>query len=421
MSPGGSASGLVRCCCCQQACHVTCLPAALRQQYLIQTTAAEAPTPATTKATKGKQAAKGPQGSKQQQEQQQQVMFDPYFCSPSCQQVARDLAERCAQGLVQVDALADGTPVCWQLIQPAAVAAALLPPPEAAAAAVAAAFAGSPVQSPPKVDLTPCRNRSAAASGRGSGAGTSSDPAAAAAAVGLLGSGVAPGYTKQQALVLSQVLRDVQQLMQQQLGPAWEVRAFLDTLPWIISGLRCNTPGGLLDLSHFHVAVLWVGSTVSAAALLQVHGTALLEVSLAATLGELQHKQLGRLLISCVERFAQETCKVKHAWMPALGGVVKPCVGVSVLPSWDIPDGVKEYISLTPSSSLKLLGLSQNEQVSTAVASAAGASGGAAQEQQQQVANAQQQTPRDLMSCWALQLRYGPAPSVVDWLQVTLC
>lgn len=392
VSPSGSSSsGLVRCCCCQQACHVTCLPTALSQQYLQQ---AAAPTPQkSSKASRTKKTG-------QQQQAQQQLLLEPYFCSPACQQVASHVAQRCAQGLVQVDALADGTPVCWQLIQPAAVAAALLPPSEAAAAVVAASFAGSPVKSPPKAVFTPGKKRP----------GKATAAVSPAPAIGLLGTGIAPAYSRSQAEVLAQVLRDVQQLMQQQLGPAWEVRTFQDTLPWIISGLRCNTPGGLVDLSHFHVAALWVGSTLSAAALVRLHGTAMLEVSLAATLEQLQHKQLGRLLVSCVERFALETCKVRQAWMPALGGVVKPCVGVSVLHSWERPAGVREPMQLSPRCSLKLLGLKVEDYAAPADAGSSG--------QQQQVLNSQQQTPKDLKSCWALQLRYGPAPSVIDWLQV---
>eukprot|EP00775_Hariotina_reticulata_P010550 gene10550-10710_t len=51
-----------------------------------------------------------------------------------------------------------------------------------------------------------------------------------------------------------------------ELGPAWEVRSSDDVLPWILGGLRQVTPGGLLDLSHCHVALLWLGSTLASAA-----------------------------------------------------------------------------------------------------------------------------------------------------------
>jgi hypothetical protein len=231
---------------------------------------------------------------------------------------------------------------------------------------------------------------------------------------GLLGTGIAPGYSQQQAQVLAQVLRDVLLLLTQQLGPAWEVRSFQDTLPWVVAGLRQNTPGGLLDLSHFHVAVLWVGSTLASAALLRLHGPAVLEVSLAGTLQQLQRKRLGRLLVGCIEQFALETCGVQQAWMPALGGVVKPAVGLSVLPSWQREPGMRDGLVLAPGNSLQLLGLDEVRPSSEGVETAGSSSDSDGEQGHAQ----QQQQPKDLKACWALQLKYGPAPSVDDWMQL---
>jgi hypothetical protein len=350
---------------------------------------------------------KASRGKIQQQQQQQQRVLEPYFCSERCQQVARHMAEQCAKGVVQVDALADGTPVSWQLIQPAAVAAALAPTP-AAARGQADASAGAKAALTAAATLTPPK------AGK-----PSSNSAAAAAAVGLLGTGIAAGYSQQQAQVLAQALRDVLLLLSQQLGPAWEVRSFQDTLPWIVGGLRHNTPGGMLDLSHFHVAVLWVGSTVASAALLRLHGAAVLELTLAATMPQLQRKRLGRLLVSCIERFALETCGVQQAWMPALGGVVRPSVGLSVLPTWQREADSREGLVLAAGSSLQLLGLTNVKLASEGV-EAAGSSSSSDSDGEQGSKNAQQQQqqPKDLKACWALQLKYGPAPSVDDWMQL---
>jgi hypothetical protein len=231
-----------------------------------------------------------------------------------------------------------------------------------------------------------------------------------------LGTGVAPAYTQQQAQVLAQVLRDTQRLMAAQLGPVWEVRTYQHCLPWLLSGLRQPTPGGLLDLSNIHVAVLWIGSTLAAAALVRVHGGeagGVLEVTLVATSPLLQHRRLGRMLVGAVERFAMEACKVKQAWMPALGGVVRPCVGVSVLPGWEREDGVRGRLQLAPGCSTKLLGLDVSSG-SSAGGAAAGSSGQAAED-------AAQKVPKGVASCWALKLSYGRAANVTDWLQLTTC
>jgi hypothetical protein len=227
---------------------------------------------------------------------------------------------------------------------------------------------------------------------------------------------VAPAYTLQQAVVLAQVLRDAQQLMSDQLGPAWEVRTYQHCLPWLLSGLRQPTPGALLDLSHFHVSILWVGSTLAAAALLRVHGSeggGVLEVTLAATTPLLQHRRLGRMLVAAVERFALEGCRVKQAWMPALGGVVKPCVGVSCLPGWQIDDGVRGRLQLAPGCSTKVLGFDSSSG-SSARGAAAGSRGQAAED-------AAQKVPKGVASCWALKLSYGRAGNTADWLQLTKC
>lgn len=316
---GSSTAGAIRCCRCQQACHISCLPAALHQQYAGEP-AQPSPKPP-GKSSKAGRGRKEQETEREQQNHEKQQLVDPYFCSPSCQQIATHLAQRCALGVVQVDALTDGTPVAWQLIQPAAVAAALTAPAAAGAegtikdvAAAQTAVAGAPPE--------------AVQTGKPAPGSAGSTPP-----VGLLGTGVAAGYSGAQAEVLAQVLRDVLRLLSRQLGAAWEVRTYQDALPWLLGGLRQQTPGGLLDLSHFHVAVLWVGSTLAASSLLRLHGPAVLEVSVAATQEELQHRQLGRMLVACVERFALETCRVSQAWMPALGGAVKPCVGECWQPS----------------------------------------------------------------------------------------
>jgi hypothetical protein len=240
-------------------------------------------------------------------------------------------------------------------------------------------------------------------------------PPAPVPATALLGTGIAPAYTQQQAQVLAQVLRDTQQLMAVQLGPVWEVRTYQHCLPWLLSGLRQPTPGGLLDLSNMHVAVLWIGSTLAAAALVRVHGgeAGVLEVTLAATSPFLQHRRLGRMLVGAVERFAMESCQVKQVWMPALGGVVRPCVGVSVLPGWEWEDGVRGRLQLAPGCSTKLLGLD--------VSSGASAGGAAAGSNGQAAEDAAQKVPKGVASCWALKLSYGRAANVTDWLQLTKC
>jgi hypothetical protein len=417
----------IRCCSCQRACHVACLPDEVQQQLLAWAAAPQDSTDRDqNKAAPGGKRIRSPRGKKQQskqdQEEEQQRLqqqqekerlsrpIPAYFCSAGCKQTATALAKQCAQGLVQLDALPDGTPMCWQLIQPAAVAAALAAAPQPAASSGASAAAADAAGD--------------AATGGAAGARAkladvfagAADPPAPVPPSALLGTGVAPAYTLQQAVVLVQVLRDTQQLMSDQLGPAWEVRTYQHCLPWLLSGLRQPTPGVLLDLSHFHVAVLWVGSTLAAAALLRVHGSeggGVLEVTLAATTPLLQHRRLGRMLVAAVERFALEGCRVKQAWMPALGGVVKPCVGVSVLPGWQIDDGVRGRLQLAPGCSTKVLGLDSSSGSSAGVA-AAGSRGQAAED-------AAQKVPKGVASCWALKLSYGRAGNTADWLQLTKC
>ena len=364
--------------------------------------------------------------SKQEQEEQQRVQQEQeqarlkrpvpaYVCSAGCRQTAVELAKRCAMGVTQIDSLPDGTPVCWQLIQPAAVAAALAAPaspgedssPPAGAGAAAAAAAAD-VASEPSDSVGEAR------SVLGESFAGAVPPPAPLPASALLGTSAAPAYTHTQAAVLAQVLQDTQELLAVQLGPVWEVRTHQHCLSWLLSGLRQPTPGGLLDLSGMHVAVLWVGCTLAAAALLRVHGgegDGVLEVTLAATSPILQHRRLGRALIGAVERFAMESCKVKQAWMPALGGVVKPCVGVSVLPGWERGDGVRGRLQLAPGCSAKILGLA------CSIGSSVG--GAAAGSSSQAAEDAAQKVPKGVASCWALKLSYGRAANVTDWLQLT--
>jgi hypothetical protein len=134
--------------------------------------------------------------------------------------------------------------------------------------------------------------------------------------------------------------------------------------------------------------------------------------------------QLGRLLLSCVERFALETCKVKQAWMPALNNVAKPSTGLSLLPTWDWQPGLRKQLQLAQACSVNILGLS------TALAAAGSSEGGSSssnhtpkeqqQEQQQQQQQQQQQSlcHKDAQTCWGNHLKYGPAPSVADWMQL---
>jgi hypothetical protein len=238
----------------------------------------------------------------------------------------------------------------------------------------------------------------------------------------LLGTGNAPGYSHAQAVVLLQVLRDAQELMSTQLGPAWEVRAFDDALPWLLSGLRQPMRGGvLLDLSHFHAALLWVGSTLSAAALLRVLGGSeggVLEVSLVASARQLQDLRLGGLLMAAVERFALQHCKVKQAWMPALGGVVRPCVGLSLLPVWEKAHGARERLQPAPGSSTAVLGL---RGISPAEAAArAGGPRRPGWPPKHLIAElAAQRVPKGVDACWAGKLGYGKAASLAEWLALT--
>jgi hypothetical protein len=429
-----SGDNYIRCCCCQRACHIKCLP--LEQQQLMAASQAATRQDSTdrdqAKAGRGAKRLRSPRGkkqpSKQQQEEEQQQEAQerlsrpvpPFFCSPGCKQTATALAQRCALGAVQLDALPDGTPICWQLIQPAAVAAAL-----AAGAAAPASNADADAAADTAADTTAEAPAAADAAGQSAAeartaladafAGADPPPAPVPASA-LLGTGTGPAYTQQQAHVLAQVLRDAQHLLAVQLGPVWEVRTFQHCLPWLLSGLRQPTPGGLLDLSHMHLAVLWVGSTLAAAALLRVHGGeggGVLEVTLAGTTPQLQHRRLGRLLVGTVERFAMDACRVKQAWMPALGGVVKPCVGVSLLPGWERPDRVRGRLQLAPGCSTKLLGL--NISAGSNPGAAAAASRGQAAEE------AAQKVPKGVASCWALKLQFGRAANVTDWLQLTKC
>lgn len=419
----------IRCSCCQRGCHIKCLPQEQQQQLAAWAAAPQDSTLSDRDQNKGtprgSKRIRSPRGkkqqSKQEQEQQQQQQeqerlnrpVPPYLCSPGCKQTAAELAKRCAAGAVQLDALPDGTPICWQLLQPAAVAAALAAAPHTPAAAadmstdLAAACAAAAAQ-----ELA-----AEARSTLGDTFAGAVPPPAPVPAASLLGTGIAPVYTQQQAHVLAQVLRDTQQLMAVQLGPVWEVRTYQHCLPWLLSGLRQPTPGGgLLDLSNMHVAVLWIGSTLAAAALVRVHGGeagGVLEVMLAATSPLLQHRRLGRMLVGAVERFAMESCKVKQAWMPALGGVVRPCVGVSVLPGWEREDGVRGRLQLAPGCSAKLLGLD--------VSSGSSAGGAAAGSNGQAAEDAAQKVPKGVASCWALKLSYGRAANVTDWLQLTKC
>jgi len=425
-----SADTYIRCSCCQRSCHVTCLPAE-QQQHLAAWAAAPPDSGGRDQNARSSRRIRSPRGQKKQQqakqaaselEQQQQEEYQrlcrpvqPYFCSPGCKQTATELARQCARGVIQLEALADGTPVCWQLIQPAAVAAAL-----AAAAAPAAQPDSSSTPATADAAAAPASVGEAREALAGAFAGAA-PPVAPLPVSALLGTGVAPGYSQQQAEVLCQVLRDAQVLLSQQLGPVWEVRTYQQTLPWLLSGLRQPTPGGLLDLSHVHVAVLWVGSTLAAAALLRVHGGegGVLEVTLAATSQQLQHRQLGRMLVGAVERFGMEACGVKQAWMPALGGVVKPCVGVSLLPGWEREDGVRGRMQLAPGCSLKLLGLDSSSGSSLGGTAAAGAAG--RRRARQAAEDAAQKVPKGVAACWALKLSYGRAANVTDWLQLTTC
>lgn len=427
-----SGTKYIRCCCCQRACHIKCLPE--EQQQLLAASWAATRQDSTdrdqAKAGRGAKRLRSPRGKKQQGKQEEEQQQDeqerlswpvpPFFCSPGCKQTATALAQCCTLGAVQLDALPDGTPICWQLIQPAAVAAALAAsaaalPSNAAAGPAPDGAADMTVEAPVAADAAGQSAAEARSALADAFAGADPPPAPVPASA-LLGTGIAPAYTQQQAHVLAQVLRDAQHLLAVQLGPVWEVRTFQHCLPWLLSGLRQPTPGGLLDLSHMHLAVLWVGSTLAAAALLRVHGGeggGVLEVTLAGTTPQLQHRRLGRMLVGTVERFAMDACKVKQAWMPALGGVVKPCVGVSLLPGWERPDGERGRLQLAPGCSTKLLGLDVS--AGSNLGAAAAASRGQAAEE------AAQKVPKGVASCWALKLQFGRAANVTDWLRLTKC
>lgn len=238
---------LVCCACCCQPHHLSCLSATARQRLL------------------------------QKQE--------PWLCSDSCRTISRHLAQLCSQGMMQVDALSDGTPVSWQLIQPAAVALASQP------------------------------YHAGAAQDRQYGCSTAH----------------APGYSAHDAALLKQVLADAGSILFRQLGPVHDVRTWQDTLPWLLSGLRRKTPGGLVDVSNTHVAVLWVGATVVSVSVVRVFGKGMYEVLLSATAPGLQGKQLGKLLARCVE----QSLRSVNVGFSAMAAVIRPAVGISLVPPFE--------------------------------------------------------------------------------------
>ena len=302
VTPGYTKQHWVQCGCCGKVRHLGCLPLSQRKQHQGQWLA--------------------PTGV--------------WMCSEVCKGVSMQLARQCAQGLVQVDELAEGTPVSWQLICPAAVAMGVAGDGEEGQQQL-----GQKEEQQQKSEGHDQQQQVAEAGAdteEAAAGGERHAPAAAPADCAVICSlGHVPGYTAAQAQVLGQVLRDVQVLFRQQLGRVVDVRTRQDVLPWLLSGLMLEgvwgtkeaaaagagggdssaSGSGEMDLSNMHVAVLWVGSSLVAAALVRVFGKGVMEVPLMATLGGLHGKQLGGLLGKCLEGFAAGM-KVGHWVMPLM-------------------------------------------------------------------------------------------------------
>jgi hypothetical protein len=244
--------------------------------------------------------------------------------------VAREVAAMCARGARHVSTLADGTPVCFQLVHPSAVFA----PEERLVREEEQAAAAADGASAPTATTTTATTRCCYPLGTSSAA-------------------AAPRYSRAQRAVLAGVLRDARALLSAQLGPVTDVRTFDDVLPWMVAGVRVPPPPSppssalgrsLFDASAHHVAVLWAGGTLVSAAVVRFLGTSLVETSMIATARAASGRRLGRTLMRCIERAAREA-GVGTAVLPAIGRssdqgpTVRHSVGVYATAPWpEAPD-----------------------------------------------------------------------------------
>ncbi len=247
---------------------------------------------------------------------------------------------------MQVESLADGTPVCWQLLQPAA---APTPPP------------ASPADTPQPAAQPPTQHTTPAAAA----------VAAPAAAPLQCSSAHAPGYPASELPALAQVLEDAEALLAAELGPVPDVRTLQDVLPWIVAGRKTQARGGEVDLSNTHLVLLWVGVTLAGVAVMLCFGKAVVEVPLMAVAKALQRRHLGHLLARCVEQVAVSV-GVEAGVVPLLSDAVRPTVGVSVVPPFEGASAPREPLQpdAVPSFAVSVLEAAAAERASAPAKSA---------------------------------------------------
>jgi GNAT superfamily N-acetyltransferase len=178
------------------------------------------------------------------------------------------IAKICCDGAVQVDTLADGTSLMFQLVHCAAATA----------------------------ETASC-------------------------------CGVVPGYTFSIRQELRRTLSAAYHVLKASYATLLDSRTGADVLPWLLRGARLAD--GALDLSQFYAGILFAGTTVVSVACLRLLVDGIAEVPVLATRPELRSNRLGERLLARIESVLHKA-GTRRIFTPAFAKPGLPCTALHV-------------------------------------------------------------------------------------------